>query len=91
MTEGHKHRTVRIHKDDFLLKILTKPLPFGKKNYAQLAKVEASPYPYRTYINGSWVADKNLPTEPGKNEEYRLTMLALLHRWFGLVLDVHKE
>jgi hypothetical protein len=76
MTEGHKHRTVRVRKGGLIHRLLCKPLYWTDDR----AKVDASPYPYGVY--------QYVSTD---REVYWLSALSILHRWTGLTLEVKKE
>lgn len=72
MTEGHKHRLVRVTPR--VMRLMRKPLIHCR----DLDRVDASPYPYGP-CNLSF--GKN-PTC------WTLSLLSILHRWTGLTLYV---
>lgn len=70
MTEGHKHRTVGVPAR--LVPLLRWPM----YHTTDMAKVDASPYPYG-------------PCEPSKGLDstcWYLSPLSFLHRWTGLTI-----
>lgn len=80
MTQGHKHHIVRAPR--LIRRALTAPL-WRTEN---LARVDASPYPYGVILNGERIPDGKLPKIPDPAEVYYLSALSILHRWTGLCL-----
>lgn len=84
MTDGHKHRTLRVRKDGIRYGVLTKPrrhitvVP-GTPAYWALEK---SPYPYGPCGAHRWTPDRQC---------YYLSLLSILHRWTGLTLYFEDE
>jgi hypothetical protein len=75
MTEGHRHRTVRVRHGGRLRRFLTKP----RWHTTDIRRVDLSPYPY-----GMCTQHHSL-TWP---ECWYLSILSILHRWTGLTLEV---
>lgn len=76
MTDGHKHRIVRTKRNSPLARLLLKPI----YHTHDLRRVSQSPYPYapcpdKWHISACWY----------------LSGLSILHRWFGLTLEVPDE
>lgn len=88
MTDGHKHRIVRINPSTrtggALYAFLRKP----RFHTTDLARVDASPYPYGPCREHplNW---KDAPVEAP--ECYTLSVLSVLHRWTGLTLVWRNE
>lgn len=79
MTEGHKHRVVRL-KDGWLYRALKHPLAWSR-DYERL---DASPYP--------WRAKNEQAFKDGLREQpYCLSLLGILHRWTGLTITLKER
>lgn len=84
MTEGHKHREVKVRSfDTRLVRLLRRPVlhvlvifPSGNENHEAMERVDASPYPYGPCPR----------TDPKHPTCWVLTPLGILHRWTGLTL-----
>lgn len=78
MTDGHKHREVRInpntHVGGAVRAFLCKP----RYHTTDVPKVDASPYPYGM-CRDHW-------SDNGVITCYYLSILSVLHRWTGLTL-----
>jgi len=72
MTEGHKHRTVTLRVNTRLGGAVRAVLLKPRFHSTDLARVEASPYPYG-------LCREHLGC-------YYLSLLSILHRWTGLTL-----
>lgn len=73
MTDGHKHRLLRVKRGGRLYRVLRHPLWHCR----DLDRVNRSPYPYGPCA---------LSTEPVTC--WTLSPLGILHRWTGLTLFV---
>lgn len=73
-TPRHKHRTVKVPDNKFGLAVIR---VLRKPRYwtSDRTKVDASPYPYGVRMIFGM-------------ETYYLSALSVLHRWFGLTLDM---
>lgn len=81
MTAGHKHRNVVVPSwDRWYVRLLRKPLVHST-NYV---RVDQSPYPYGPCTDERCVNKYRLP----RPDCWTLSTLSILHRWFGLVLEV---
>lgn len=81
MTNGHKHREVKVrYPFRWYVRLLQKPLVVSRN----LPMVDKSPYPW-----GPMPADEHVELPPA----YYLSTLSILHRWTGLTLrfDPPKE
>lgn len=76
MTDGHKHRHVRVKKDGLAVRVLCAPL-FTTTNFE---RIDASPYPYGPTDEEAFRAGE-------RDQPFYLSILSILHRWTGLTLE----
>ena len=82
MTDGHKHRMVRVASfDSRLVKWLRKPVVHS----TDYIRVDKSPYPYGPCDGTKGCPHRLLSPPP---DCWVLTRLSVLHRWTGLTLYV---
>lgn len=81
MTDGHKHRHVRIKSfNTRLARWLRKPV----RHETNITKVDVSPYPYRPCDYSQGCPNRLLHPRP---DCWVLTRLSIFHRWTGLTLE----
>jgi hypothetical protein len=83
MTEGHKHRELRVRKGGLIQRALTRPLYHTRTtdydaSRAKFDRIDRSPYPYGPC--------QNPDHSTASVHCWYLSALSILHRWTGLTL-----
>lgn len=79
VTDGHKHRMLRVNVHSRLVRWLRKPL----RHSTNYPRVDRSPYPYRPCTDERCWTRYRHP----RPDCWVLTPLSILHRWTGLTLE----